>query len=129
MNSMNKPGSKPTTAAIEKRAYELWEKDGRKPGHSDKYWMQAEQELLAASQSAEPAKAAPETKLAASPKAPVATAVAAVPTPKPSVAAAPKPSVAPASKPIVTAPQNAVAASKPAKPAKPATKRSRTKSS
>jgi hypothetical protein len=31
--------------AIAKRAYELWEADGRPHGRSDEYWIQAEREF------------------------------------------------------------------------------------
>lgn len=27
---------------IKRKAYELWEKDGRKPGHDMDYWLRAE---------------------------------------------------------------------------------------
>lgn len=118
MNSTNRTSLKPTAAAIEKRAYELWEKDGRKPGQSEKYWLQAEKELHVASQPAEPAKAASETTMAASPKASVVPASAAAPTPKPKAVSAPKLSAATPSK-VVAAP----------KPAKPAVKRRRAKAS
>jgi hypothetical protein len=40
-----KPPEKPSQADIQKKAYELWEKEGKKP-HLDKhYWYLAEAEL------------------------------------------------------------------------------------
>lgn len=37
--------AKPTRHDIEVQAYLLWERDGRKHGHHDQYWHQAEKEL------------------------------------------------------------------------------------
>jgi Protein of unknown function (DUF2934) len=34
------------TARIRERAYELYEVGGRKPGHDEQDWLQAEQEIL-----------------------------------------------------------------------------------
>ena len=34
------------TARISKRAYELYESRGRKPGHDEQDWLRAEQEIL-----------------------------------------------------------------------------------
>ena len=51
MNATAKNGTKPTHNEISARAFQLWEKDGRKAGQDLKYWTQAEKELRAASQS------------------------------------------------------------------------------
>jgi hypothetical protein len=42
------PGTLPSqeTARIRERAYELYEVGGRKPGHDEQDWLQAEQEIL-----------------------------------------------------------------------------------
>ena len=37
--------AKPTHHDISVQAYLLWERDGRKHGHHDQYWQQAEKEL------------------------------------------------------------------------------------
>jgi len=43
--STNSTGSSPVTAeAISRRAYELWEKEGRPQGSDLRHWLQAEQE-------------------------------------------------------------------------------------
>lgn len=40
-----KAKAQPTHHDVSVRAYLLWERDGRKHGHHDHYWKQAEQEL------------------------------------------------------------------------------------
>ncbi|HTL72264.1 MAG TPA: DUF2934 domain-containing protein [bacterium] len=52
MNATSKSGIKPTRDEIAARAYQLWEKDGRKAGQDSKYWFQAENELRMAQISA-----------------------------------------------------------------------------
>ncbi|HLI76937.1 MAG TPA: DUF2934 domain-containing protein [Acidobacteriaceae bacterium] len=41
------PKGHPSHHDISVRAYLLWERDGKKHGHHDHYWKQAEKELLA----------------------------------------------------------------------------------
>ena len=55
---------KPTREEISQRAYQLWEKDGRKIGLDSKYWTEAENELLARFA---PSKATPTTIISAPP--------------------------------------------------------------
>jgi hypothetical protein len=59
MNASNKTTKKPTRDEIATRAYQLWEKDGRKPGEDWKYWLRAETELLSACPAPSPALIAP----------------------------------------------------------------------
>ena len=40
------PSQEPETASIRARAYELYEVGGRKSGHDEQDWLQAEQEIL-----------------------------------------------------------------------------------
>ncbi len=39
------PKAHPTQHDIQVQAYLLWERDGKKHGHHDRYWQQAEREL------------------------------------------------------------------------------------
>ncbi len=38
--------AQPTEKEIKKRAYELWERNGKPEGREDEFWQLAEQELL-----------------------------------------------------------------------------------
>lgn len=51
MRASNNTTVKPTHEEIAAKAYLLWEKAGCPAGQDTKYWLQAENELLAASQS------------------------------------------------------------------------------
>lgn len=52
--------SNPVSAdAISRRAYELWENEGRPEGNDLRHWLQAEQELSGASASASESQAQP----------------------------------------------------------------------
>ncbi len=62
---------KPTQDEIAKRAYLLWEKGGRQPGHDQEYWFQAEAELMAASQPGAKALTAHDPKATAAKPGPV----------------------------------------------------------
>jgi len=67
MNATSKTGMKPAREEIAARAYQLWEKDGRKAGQDAKYWLQAEHELSGARPAANPATLPPSAKAAPSP--------------------------------------------------------------
>jgi hypothetical protein len=45
MRTKNKTGIQSNLSKVAKRAYELWEKDGRHHGRDQQYWLQAEVEL------------------------------------------------------------------------------------
>jgi hypothetical protein len=64
MNATAKTEIKPAHEKIAQRAYQLWEKDGRKPGLDAKYWLQAENELRSAGITADPAKTPPRASAA-----------------------------------------------------------------
>ena len=49
MRIETKTEQRPTHEQIQRRAYDLWEKAGRQPGHDQDYWLQAEVELRGAS--------------------------------------------------------------------------------
>jgi len=57
MSATSKTGIKPTQQEIAARAYQIWERAGRKQGQDTKDWLQAEQELCTASQIAAIARA------------------------------------------------------------------------
>jgi hypothetical protein len=48
--TINKPEQRPSQQEIARRAYELYEKSGREPGHEMQHWLEAERQLLAAMQ-------------------------------------------------------------------------------
>ncbi len=48
--TINKPEQRPSQQEIARRAYELYEKSGREPGHEMQHWLEAERQLLAAIQ-------------------------------------------------------------------------------
>jgi Protein of unknown function (DUF2934) len=74
--------NRPSHDEIAQRAYELFEKSGRAPGHDMDHWLEAERQLVAASksQNAQPTQPAPTQRPA------VTTSVSA-----PAAAAQPKP--------------------------------------
>ena len=47
--TINKPEQRPSQQEIARRAYELYEKSGREPGHEMQHWLEAERQLLAQS--------------------------------------------------------------------------------
>jgi hypothetical protein len=48
--TINKPEQRPSQQEIARRAYELYEKSGREPGHEMQHWLEAERQLLAVMQ-------------------------------------------------------------------------------
>lgn len=54
MNDILKSETKPTHEEIAARAYELWEKGGRKSDQDKKCWQQAEAELCASRRAGPP---------------------------------------------------------------------------
>lgn len=47
LNGKIEPGNKPYRGQIAKRAYALYEQEGRRHGHDLQHWLQAQQELMA----------------------------------------------------------------------------------
>ena len=47
MSSLRETGSAHLQDQVRKRAYELYEKRGRRDGHHEQDWLQAEEEVLA----------------------------------------------------------------------------------
>src|SRR4051812_44434814 len=56
-STVDSPSQSPDADQVSRRAYEIWENEGRPDGNDLRHWLQAEQELQRGTQTSEPREA------------------------------------------------------------------------